>query len=481
VRPVPALLIALSVLAAGTAAVAQEKAIAIDLAPGVHLDLVLVPAGSFDQGSPPAEAGRADDETLHHVTISHPFYIGKVPVTRAQFTAFVESSGYRTEAEKGASGGSGFDGKGLVQRKEFTWRTPGFPNADDHPVTLVTYDDALAFAGWLGKKSGRAVTLPTEAQWEYAARAGTRTRYYAGDGDESAAAIGWFKDNAGNGTRPVGQKKPNAFGLHDMGGDVFEWCLDWYAPYPKGPVTDPEQSAMVVDGDKPRRVLRGGSWLKDRKNLRSAARTREAPGSRNADNGFRVVASVGVAAAAPPAPPSPPPPSVPPPTPPRIDVGGNHESAGPPAACVGAGIIGAIGLFALFASRRRNAAMRRALEAPPSFDHGVTAEPAADGFWLKVPSRLEGARVSYRCQVGNQTQRGTVTAEISDRGQFVYTGARPSFVQIESVVAVGQPASVAPVVFRATGASPPVVHHHHHHHHVVEDSPAPFRGYPSAY
>jgi formylglycine-generating enzyme required for sulfatase activity len=408
-------------LLAARLALAADAALRVDLGAGVHLDLVLVKAGTFRQGSPATEAGRGDDEAARDVTISRDFYVGKFPVTRGQFARFVAETGYRTEAEKGTSGGSGFDGQGLVQRKEFNWKSPGFAQDDEHPVVIVTYDDAQAFAQWLSRKAGRAVSLPTEAQWEMACRAGSKARFYQGASDDEARTIGWFKPNAGNGTRPVGQKKPNALGLFDMSGNVNEWVLDWYAPsYGEAPATDPLESRSTLS-DKPRRVLRGGSWLRDTRNARCAARYRNTPGSRNADNGFRVVASVDarpVAAATSAASAA------------RSVVSGGAASAG-----TGEGwstwlaLLCPVGFFA-FTIWIIVTIVRRVLGGP----RGVRTHIGDDGFWVYSPDETRGRPIFYRAMVDGSPKEGTI-ASPGSQGEYVYTGARPSNVKMLGMAA----------------------------------------------
>lgn len=254
-----------------------------------RLELRHVAAGKLTQGSPATEVGRDPDEATRNVTLTHAFWLGKTPVTRAQFARFVAETRHVTDAEKIQAGGMGWDPKtnSLVQKKEFSWRSPGFQQRDDEPVVLVTFGDANAFTAWASRKTGRRVRLPTEAEWEYAARAGTTTPWYGAAKEEDVLAVGWFRPNAMFATHPVGQKKSNPWGLFDMTGNVLQWCKDVYAAYPPGDATDPE-NATNTSTDPERRVLRGGSWLRDPKRGRSAARSKYPPGTRHADIGFRV-------------------------------------------------------------------------------------------------------------------------------------------------------------------------------------------------
>jgi formylglycine-generating enzyme required for sulfatase activity len=251
----------------------------------LDMELVLVPAGDFDMGSPDADAlAKATEKPRHRVRISRPFYLGVHEVTVAEFRAFVDATGYRTEAESSGAGGSVYNNqiKGFEQVPELNWRNPGIAHTqrDDEPVVQVSWNDAVAFCQWLSGKDHRSYRLPTEAEWEYACRAGTTTRWCTGDDPAALEQVAWTQDAI----HPVGGKKPNAFGLYDMHANVWEWCLDRFGHYPRERVVDPTGAPSGKA-----RVLRGGactSTAVDR--TRSASRLRHDPSVRFHRYGFRV-------------------------------------------------------------------------------------------------------------------------------------------------------------------------------------------------
>ena len=295
------------------------KELTVDLGGGVKMEFVLIPAGEFMMGSHESaeevakksgkKGAKADlfkkEHPLHKVTITKPFYLGKYEATVGQFRAFVKSTGYKTDAEKDGKGGWGFNrksGKG-EQKPEYTWRNPGFTQTDKYPVANVSWNDAVAFCKWLVGKDRKTYRLPTEAEWEYACRAGTRTAYYHGDDPEGLAKVGNVPDASlkrimSQATRvikaddgyafaaPVGQFKPNEYGLYDMHGNVWEWCQDRYGAdyYAKPPKVDPQGPDTGSS-----RVLRGGGWDLNPFVCRSAYRLSYAPGLRFDAGGFRVV------------------------------------------------------------------------------------------------------------------------------------------------------------------------------------------------
>jgi len=225
------------------------------------------------------------------------FYIASAPVTRGQFAHFVHQTGYKTDAEKKGRARAFKDGKWDWQ-DGVDWRKPLFDQTDAHPVVCVSYNDAIAFCQWLSQKECQTYTLPTEAQWEYAARAGAdNTTWYWGD-DESGAqdrantadegknfkfAFQGVKDGY-EFTSPIASFTPNAFGLYDTIGNVWEWCLDWFQ--------DSYSGLDTIDPEGPPsgslRVLRGGSWSTNPRLCRVAFRYRYAPDSRRTSYGFRV-------------------------------------------------------------------------------------------------------------------------------------------------------------------------------------------------
>lgn len=448
-------ILAVALLLSAHHAAAQPQKLHAELGGSASMDFILVPAGSFEQGSAAAEVGhQKDEEPKRTVKITRGFFMGVVPVTRGQFAQFVAETRYRTEAEKGTSGGFGWNGSQLAQKKEYTWQSPGFAQGDDSPVVIVTYADAEAFLAWLQPKLGRKARLPTEAEFEYAARGGTTTPWWSGSNAASALEHGWFLDNAGNGTRPVGTKGANAFGLSDMSGNVWQWCSDWYGPYAPGEVSDPAITSAPA-GDTARRVLRGGSWLKPAASGRSAARYRNTPGSRNADNGFRVVAGLDLLPAAPTTTTATPSPTTTTPTntPPAPQSSGSLAPLGMLTGCCGLGFVGVVALAVVLLVRRRG---------------GATTIPKDDGFTIES-SYPPGTRVRYACTVRGMEVSDVIIVEGSRT--FVYTGDRPQGIRIVSVEmpnAPGPAGGYRGVTPRAPTPPPP-------------RSDPPFRGYPPAY
>ena len=303
------------------------------------IKLKLIPQGEFEMGSSLSKpelirkfakwgGGKKIDgeHPMHRVQHSRPFYLGQYEVTVGQFRKFVNDSGYQTEAESDGQGGYGWDESiyEFPQDPKYSWKNTGFPQTDDHPVVNVSWNDAKKFCEWLSRKDGQQYSLPTEAQWEYACKGGTKTLWSNGNDPERLAAIG----NVGDGTlkakfpfsftihlntidantidantidantidakdgyvftAPVGKFAANPFGLHDMHGNVFEWCEDVYdeALYAQrsGVTVDPKQSS-----GSQYRVLRGGSWCYGPRSTRSAARIfRSTPDYRYVHIGFRI-------------------------------------------------------------------------------------------------------------------------------------------------------------------------------------------------
>ncbi|MGO8751456.1 MAG: formylglycine-generating enzyme family protein [Thermoguttaceae bacterium] len=299
------------------------KKLAVDLGGGVKMEMVLIPAGEFMMGGGESAKATAafynktfgddsqkadffkDEHPQHRVRITKPFYLGTYHVTRGQFRQFVADSGYKTDAEKGdTKGAPGWDPDTHVVsfNEKHSWRNTGFEQTDEHPVVNVSWNDAMAFCKWLSEKQGKTYRLPTEAEWEYACRAGTTTRFHSGDDPETLAKVAnvadatvkarfpyWNTTIKGSDgyvfTSPVGKFKPNAFGLYDMHGNAWQWCADWYGEeyYAKSPAGDPTGPDT---GDE--RVRRGGSWDFWPLDSRSAHRDSCAPINRNYNNGFRV-------------------------------------------------------------------------------------------------------------------------------------------------------------------------------------------------
>lgn len=258
--------------------------------------MIRLPAGAFLLGSPDGEHGRCPgglEGPQRAIAIAAPFALAITPVTRAEFEVFARETGFA------AVGVVAADAKGDWSRDELrTFHDPGFPQEGDHPVVGIGWPDAVAYAAWLSAETGRLFRLPSEAEWEYAARAGTTTAFWWGDAIGSddancdhrhgygglAPAGGWR-----GGTCPVHNYRPNPWGFYQMAGNVWEWCADDHSPRLADLPSDgaPFRSGLLGA----HRTLRGGSYLNGPWNLRSACRLGDPPAFRHASFGFRLACS----------------------------------------------------------------------------------------------------------------------------------------------------------------------------------------------
>ena len=271
-------------------------------APGLGPEMIVIEAGRFVMGSPANEPGRFEQEgPQREIVVVRPFAIARCETTVAEFRAFVEATGHVAGDGCYVVNEAGTE---WTRQKERSWRNPGFPQTDAHPVVCVSWNDAVAYAEWLSRRTGQTYRLPTEAEWEYAARAGSRSRYPAGDHPDvllksantfdRESALRWprWREQAGQGsdghpfTAPVGSYQPNAFGLHDMIGNVWEWVADWYGEdyYARSPGVDPQGPATGTV-----RVRRGGSWHSWPLYSRVAFRNWNTPETRYVLVGFRLL------------------------------------------------------------------------------------------------------------------------------------------------------------------------------------------------
>jgi len=248
---------------AGPTRAEASKDLTLDLGGGVRMETVPIPAGMFTMGSGKDRFG--DERPVHEVTISQPFYLGKYPVTQEQWQVIMGNNPSRFQGAK-------------------------------RPVDGVSWNGAQDFCREMSAKTGQTVRLPTEAEWEFACRAGSTTDYCFGDKEAALTEYAWYEGNSSGTTHTVGQKKPNAWGLHDMHGNVWEWCQDWYdrSYYANSPRVDPQGPAR---SDLGAHVLRGGAWHVEAPYCRSAGRGGDfpcgegGPGSWSdaGRSGFRVV------------------------------------------------------------------------------------------------------------------------------------------------------------------------------------------------
>jgi len=277
-------------------------------------EMVAIPPGSFIMGVPPGEEERERvplqfaglSVPQHRVTIGQGFALGRFLVTRGEFAAFVRDTGYQTGDRCWVFSADIYDRTYKFQEKPgFDWRRPGFAQTDRHPVTCVSFNDATAYVEWLSRKTGRTYRLPSESEWEYAARAGSPSARFWGDDRSQACRYAnvadltmfralkleldpeWNFDclDGFTYTAPVGSFESNAFGLYDMLGNLWEWVEDCWNKNYQGAPTD---GSAWISGECGRRVGRGGSWSTYARNIRVGYRSWGEPGNHGTNDGFRV-------------------------------------------------------------------------------------------------------------------------------------------------------------------------------------------------
>jgi formylglycine-generating enzyme required for sulfatase activity/serine/threonine protein kinase len=270
----------------------------------IGIQMTLIPSGTFIMGTPKKQMTINRAELAHPVKISKPFYIGKYEVTRGQFRRFIEETGYITQAEIKEGWGYNKETNKSEFSKSYNWKNVGFHQSDRHPVVDVSWNDVVKFCEWLSKKETKTYRLPTEAEWEYSCRAGTSTPFsfkgkfleYSNLADleftkvkMNGANWGGNKSDGYAFTAPVGHYKPNAFGLHDIHGNVYEWCIDTMVPYIYFLNTD--RTSIDPQNTTPgnTKVKRGGCWNHGANEPRSAWRNSGYVNGSSGTIGFRIV------------------------------------------------------------------------------------------------------------------------------------------------------------------------------------------------
>lgn len=274
---------------------AEELCNYVENESSLDINMVYVEGGTFQMGTNKDKYREIDEENVHLVKLDD-FYIGKTEITIAQFAKFVEETNYKTDAEIKGRSYIWDDEKALMVEKEnVNWRCNELGeliNENDYsyyPVVYISWQDATAFCNWLSEKTGKKYSLPTEAQWEYAARGGKYSKGYMYSGSNKIKKVAWYWDDSQREEHPVSNLLPNELGIHDMSGNVYEWCYDWYeATYstenqenPEGP--ENEKSKLF------RRVIRGGSWATTKNFCRVTNRDSGNPNLGTSTSGFRIV------------------------------------------------------------------------------------------------------------------------------------------------------------------------------------------------